>query len=278
MSTNQKPIVFILSGKAHSGKDTFFSFIETVIQNKNIPYEKSSFAKFLKILSKQWIETFYGLDLPYHFFDDSVEKEREYPNFLFRNSPLKIRNVLQYIGTDIFRNQINPIFWVEQLYKREIQHSQSKLFFITDCRFPNEIEYLKSQGLNVYILKIVRNTRENHDDISSMNKQHSSEQFFNDIPENETLFNSFPSLNHYKEHSIEWMNNWLDSYFYSYFQNRTIESMNPTLSNSNDSLVSIESNQIDDIELYKDKIPMATINNFDGNDRMHMFTNINFII
>jgi len=54
-----------------------------------------------------------------------------------------IRDMLQTVGTDIFRNYIKDDIWLEYI-KKEL--SPEKNIVITDARFKNEREYLKNLG------------------------------------------------------------------------------------------------------------------------------------
>lgn len=54
------------------------------------------------------------------------------------------RDILQVVGTDIFRNIYGNI-WVDACIKR-IQDEQPELAIITDCRFPNEVEGVQKAG------------------------------------------------------------------------------------------------------------------------------------
>ncbi len=54
------------------------------------------------------------------------------------------REVMQYIGTDIFRN-IKKDVWVKSTINK-IKKQDAKLSIITDCRFPNEVDIIKQNG------------------------------------------------------------------------------------------------------------------------------------
>jgi hypothetical protein len=56
------------------------------------------------------------------------------------------RWVLQKVGTEIFRNQIDPNYWVEELHRtlHELLDDGLSRFVIDDLRFPNEANFVKS--------------------------------------------------------------------------------------------------------------------------------------
>ncbi len=69
-----------------------------------------------------------------------------------RMGPMTAREVLQVLGTDIFRKLYDTV-WVDGTITR-ITQDKSRLAIITDCRFPNEVKGVTKAGG-----KIVRLTR-----------------------------------------------------------------------------------------------------------------------
>ena len=57
---------------------------------------------------------------------------------------MSAREVLQYLGTEIFRKIYNNV-WVDATLKN-IKRDNSELAVITDCRFPNEVEGVQDSG------------------------------------------------------------------------------------------------------------------------------------
>ena len=68
------------------------------------------------------------------------------------------RQLLQIVGTDIFRNHISKEYWLNVL---KAQVTSTADYVIDDCRFPNEIEVI--QGLGGYIIGIERLSLKNKD-------------------------------------------------------------------------------------------------------------------
>lgn len=66
--------------------------------------------------------------------------------------PMTAREVMQFVGTDIFRKMYGDV-WAESTI-RTIQKEGSEFAIITDCRFPNEVDVVKRSGG-----KVVRFTR-----------------------------------------------------------------------------------------------------------------------
>ena len=73
------------------------------------------------------------------------------------------RDVMQYVGTEIFRKMFNDV-WAESTLRRIKQYQDSledinNLSIITDCRFPNEVEAVQRAGG-----KVIRLTRQEFED------------------------------------------------------------------------------------------------------------------
>ena len=85
------------------------------------------------------------------------------------------RKILQYLGTDIFRNDINKIlpdigskFWINLM---SIKYSEIKkeksLIIVSDVRFQNEIDRIHEHG--GFIIKLIRESIKNDDKHESEN-------------------------------------------------------------------------------------------------------------
>lgn len=146
-------------GKKGTGKDTCCDYIASKYQ-----FEKIAIANPLKEAIK----------ILFDFSDDQVygnskENKDEYWN-------IEPRKVLQYIGTDIFRNKINELipnvennFWIYCLEKKYLlpraqgviktqlnDISKKNNIIISDIRFQNEIDLIHKY--NGIIIKLNRNT------------------------------------------------------------------------------------------------------------------------
>lgn len=132
-----------LSGLIGSGKNTAAAHLE-----KSHGFVQLSFAEAVKdclsvifhwdrnllegdtIESRQWREK----------VDPYWEKKLKIPGF----SP---RMAMQRIATDLFRDKFNDFFWIYSLEKRML--AIDKNIVISDCRFPNEIAMLRSNGASI---------------------------------------------------------------------------------------------------------------------------------
>lgn len=67
---------------------------------------------------------------------------------------MKVREVLQYVGTDIFRRMYGDV-WTDTLIKRRIFVEQPVFAIIPDVRFPNEVYGIQDAG--GMVLRFTRN-------------------------------------------------------------------------------------------------------------------------
>lgn len=84
------------------------------------------------------------LDLTYEQCYGSDQAKNEITNIYWNNKYLTAREVMQIVGTDIFRT-MKPNIWPESTIKR-IEKDAPELALITDCRFPNEVEAIQNSG------------------------------------------------------------------------------------------------------------------------------------
>jgi hypothetical protein len=81
------------------------------------------------------------------------DEDKNKPTTLQLNGQfLSARDILQYIGTDIFRS-LKPDVWVEATIKK-VQRDKPQLAIITDCRFPNEVDIIRNN--NGKVLRLSR--------------------------------------------------------------------------------------------------------------------------
>lgn len=86
------------------------------------------------------------------------------PNTQVKDKSLTAREVMQYVGTDLFR-KMYPNVWADSTITK-IKRESTELAIITDIRFPNEVEAVQENGG-----KVIRLTR----DPSNGEDQHPSE-------------------------------------------------------------------------------------------------------
>jgi hypothetical protein len=155
------PMIIGLVAKRQSGKTLVANYL---MQNYN--YIKLSFASPLKNLVQNI----------FLFNDDQLfGNSKEIIDPYWKTSP---RSLLQFIGTDLFRNELSAKFpdigdniWIKHMEKKLSQFSDNDKIIIDDVRFNNEIDMIKNFG--GIIIKIDR--YKNDDLLNDKYNMHQSE-------------------------------------------------------------------------------------------------------
>lgn len=66
---------------------------------------------------------------------------------------MTVREVLQFVGTDLFRNQMDPDTWLNSIFMQP--WIEDDIVIIADARFPNEVTLGRKNGL---LIRIERST------------------------------------------------------------------------------------------------------------------------
>ena len=131
-----------ICGKAGSGKDTIGDYLI-----KEYGFKKISLADPIKRLVKD----IFALDD--HTVYDRVAREEP----LERWDGWTVRELLQYIGTELFRENIDSAIWVKSLWYK-IQDDKENDYVVSDLRFPNELQFFrdKAEEGEFIAIKVVR--------------------------------------------------------------------------------------------------------------------------
>ena len=124
--------ILSISGNARSGKDTLGNNIVKILTDRGFNCKTVSFANELKKSVDKFLIDQTGISA---FTEDDEEKKI-------------IRPFLVCWGTDIMRS-INSQYWINKLEK---QLSSDCIYVVTDSRFENELDWVKSNdGLSVFL-------------------------------------------------------------------------------------------------------------------------------
>ncbi len=134
----RKPKIFIVSGKANSGKDTTCELINNYVKLKGLNSVNLQFSSYIKMYAK----TISGWD----------GKEDTKP-----------RSLLQELGTEIIRKNIDEKFFIKRIIGDiKVYSYYCDVITISDARLPLEIDSINSEFENVYKLNIQRPNFENN--------------------------------------------------------------------------------------------------------------------
>lgn len=154
-----------LTGAAHSGKDTVANWFVT-----NRGFKAVSFAGPLK---RTISELF---DIPLCDLHNPSKKEQV--DERWKKSP---RELMQWLGTDVIRNQVDEEFFVKQmgwrLEKMVIEEGTDVV--VTDVRFNNEAELVRAFPIN-YILRVDASRRLKQSPLVGKTRSHATESGISD--------------------------------------------------------------------------------------------------
>ena len=145
----RKPIIFIVSGKANTGKDTTCDFIRANMLLKNIKSIKLQFSSYIKMYAKELSSW------------DGSEKT-------------KPRTLLQELGTDVIRKNLGDDFFVKRMVDDiNVYSYYLDVITISDTRFPIEIDTIYNNFDNVIRINVERPNFENN--LNNLERKHISE-------------------------------------------------------------------------------------------------------
>ena len=133
-----------LSGYAQSGKDTAADYL---IEHSK--FGKNAFADTLRSCVEALDPIISGDGLRYNQAVEALGYE------MAKSTYPEVRRVLQRMGTEVGRNILGSDVWVESTLNRMMASSSYRHWVITDVRFPNEFEAIKSQR-DGYVVRIIR--------------------------------------------------------------------------------------------------------------------------
>lgn len=150
--------IIAFAGRKQSGKTTSSEFISNIFEDGLLG--KSRIYNFADPLKQDICINILGLTHDQCYGSD--DKKNELVNCYWDNKQLTAREVMQFVGTDVFRKMQNNV-WADATINK-IRMENLDLAIIADCRFPNEVEAIKNAG--GLVIKLNRNP---------FNSDHSSE-------------------------------------------------------------------------------------------------------
>jgi dephospho-CoA kinase len=140
----KKMVIIGFCGKAGHGKDTMANYIVELFKNHH-HIKINNFAKPLKDFAK-------SIGFTESQLYDPDKKDTE----INEHYDVTARKALQFIGTDLMRNQFNENVWTNAMAQDIInaRHAAVEIYIVTDVRYNNEAILLRDFG--AYIFKVVK--------------------------------------------------------------------------------------------------------------------------
>ena len=145
--------IIAVAGRKQSGKSTSCDFIKSTISkiNPSASTKIYSFADPLKqdvcinILGLTYDQC-YGSDIHKNTLTSLrwIDMPGYNTNLASNNEYMTAREVMEFVGTNIFRVMKNSV-WVDATLNK-IQQENLDLAIVADCRFPNEVMAIKNVG------------------------------------------------------------------------------------------------------------------------------------
>jgi hypothetical protein len=173
--------IVAFAGRKQSGKTTACEYVQEIFTNS--VQKNSAIYNFADPLKQLCIDI---LGFTYDQCYGSDNSKNEYVNCLWPDSgkPMKAREVMQYVGTNIFRKMQHNV-WADATM-RKIQDENLPLALIADCRFPNEVEAIKNAG--GLVIKLNRNLyKSSHESEIALDEDQYDQSNFDFVIDNQNM-------------------------------------------------------------------------------------------
>ena len=162
---NREPIIYVVSGKARSGKNSVCEIIK-------------NHYKDLKVINLAYADTLKDYAMKITSWDGSEET--------------KPRELLQNLGVELIKTYIDD----SMLVRRMVEDIKVYSYFydvitISDARFPNEIDIIKDNFSNVISIRVLRDEK---NDLTEKQNKHATEISMNDYSNYDYVINNNDTL------------------------------------------------------------------------------------
>jgi hypothetical protein len=134
--------IIAFAGTKQSGKTTCAEAAVSYFNAAVEPYNSAKIYNFADPLKKDICMNILGLSYDQCYGSD--EQKNELVSCYWQKEQLTARQVMQFVGTDIFRKMQQNV-WADATINK-IKKELPKLALIADCRFPNEVDAVKNAG------------------------------------------------------------------------------------------------------------------------------------
>lgn len=143
--------IIAFAGRKQSGKTTCSEFVIKYFNGTVTPFNTAKMYNFADPLKKDICMNILGMTYDQCYGSD--EQKNVLTDIEWNGSKLTAREVMQFVGTDIFR-QMKHNVWADATI-RKIKNECPNLAVIADCRFPNEVDVVRNAG--GFVIKLTRN-------------------------------------------------------------------------------------------------------------------------
>jgi hypothetical protein len=175
-------ITIAFAGRKQSGKTTCSEFIAKLFNGIIEPYNTAKVYSFADPLKKDICMNILGMSYEQCYGSD--DQKNTITDIEWEGSKLTARDVMQFVGTNIFRKMKHNV-WTDTTINK-IKTEKPKLAIIADCRFPNEVDAIKNIG--GYVIKLTRNPyNSNHESETALDEAYYSQHHFDLVLNNANL-------------------------------------------------------------------------------------------
>jgi hypothetical protein len=172
--------IIAFAGRKQSGKTTCSEFVANIFEGSLLGI--SRVYNFADPLKKDICMNILGLSHEQCYGTD-IQKN-EFVNCYWNGKQLTAREVMQFVGTNIFRTMQNNV-WADATIKK-ILSEKMDLALIADCRFPNEVDVVKKVG--GIVIKLNRNPfNSDHASETALDQTHYDYSNFDLVVPNENM-------------------------------------------------------------------------------------------
>jgi hypothetical protein len=136
--------IVAFAGRKQSGKTTCSEFVAKYFNGMIEPFNGAKIYNFADPLKKDICINILGLTYNQCYGED-IDKNT-LTDIEWEGKKLNAREVMQLVGTNIFRKMKNDVWSGATINK--IKNETPNLAIIADCRFPNEVETIVCPSLN----------------------------------------------------------------------------------------------------------------------------------
>lgn len=172
--------IVAFAGRKQSGKTTCSE--ATLGYFKSLGGESGKIYNFADPLKQDICVNILGLTHQQCYGEDA--DKNTITDIVWEGKNLTAREVMQFVGTDLFRKMKNDVWTSATLNK--IHNEKPALAIIADCRFPNEVEAVQAAG--GLVIKLTRNPyNSDHDSETALDPLRYPQSLFDLVVQNDRM-------------------------------------------------------------------------------------------